>query len=156
MADEDLLRPTLSGGEEPRAVYNSTGFFLSAFFGGPVGAGIYGLANSQTLGRLRQDLPLIVAIVAACFLLLVYAAARGGLEGLRGWLDLNLTDTLKILLRVLGLACFGAIYFMHRPYYRSAQVAGVDSRPGWVPGIAALLLGILANGSLASWIQGHH
>jgi SpoVK/Ycf46/Vps4 family AAA+-type ATPase len=71
LADDDLLSPTLSAQRNLRGLYNSTGFFLCAFFAGPAGAGVYGIANSHRLDRLRQDAPVIVALVAAAFLTLL-------------------------------------------------------------------------------------
>ena len=64
LSNDDLLRPTLSDYRKPPALYNSTGFFLSAFFGGPLGAAMYGTANCHRLGRLSRDLPVIVGITA--------------------------------------------------------------------------------------------
>ena len=156
MADEDLLRPTLSGTGEARALYNSTGFFVSAFFGGPMGAGVYGLANSHRLGRLRQDLPVVVVLVAGCYWLLMIATRQGWLEALTGLLDDRSTNAIQLLLRGLALACFGAIYFMHREFYRAARVAGVESTSGWVPGIVAVILGLAANSAYLYWFQRHH
>ena len=156
MADDDLLRPSLSGTSNARALYNSSGFFLAAFFAGPAAAGVYGAAISYRLGRLRQELPVIVALVAACFLVLLVANREGGLTALAGWLGDKPARAVQLAIRALGLACFGAIYLMHRNQYRAAQVSGVDPLPGWVPGIAAVVVGLSANLALAAWMKGHH
>lgn len=154
MADEDLLRPSLSDTANSPSLYNSTGFFLAAFFAGPAAAGVYGLANSQRLGRLKQDLPTIVALVAGSFLLLLVAHRQGGLASLAGLLDDRPARAAQLVVRILGLACFAAIYLLHRQHYRAAQVSGVDTLPGWIPGIAAVVIGLLANGAFALWLVG--
>lgn len=156
MAEDDLLRPTLSGTGKPPALYNSSGFFLSSFFAGPAAAGLYGLANSYRLGRLQRDLPSIVGLVAASFWLLLFANRHGGLAGLAQLLDDKPNRAIQIAVRALGLACFAAIYLMHRQHYRAAQVTGAASLPGWVPGIAAFLVGLAANAAMAKLLAGHH
>jgi hypothetical protein len=152
----DLLRPTLSDYRKPPALYQSTGFFLSAFFGGPVGAGVYAGANAWRLRRLARDLPVIVGIVAAAFLALLELHRAGALDALAGWLGGTLGRNLGMFLRAFGIATFGAIYFLHRGFYRAAQVSGMKPLPGWVPGILAVALGLAANEAFDAWILGHH
>jgi hypothetical protein len=136
-------------------LYHSTGFFLSAFFGGPMGAVIYGLANSRLLGRLRQDSPVLLALLAATYLLAFELHRNGLLAGFGSWLGMTPRSTQVLLIRALGLGCFGAIYFMHRKFFRSAQVSAADPLPGWMPGIVAVVLGILANSAYTLWILKH-
>ena len=156
MADDDLLRPTLSGTGEPPSLYNTTGFFLSSFFGGPVGAGIYGLANSYRLGRLKRDLPSVVVIVAASFWLLLFVERQGGLARLAELMDDRPDRAAQLAVRALGLACFGAIYLLHRQHHRAAQVTGAEAVSGWGPGIVAVLAGIAANVAILGRLTGHH
>ncbi len=155
MSNDDLLRPTLSEYRKPPSLYNSTGFFLSAFFGGPVGAGLYASANSFRLGRLSRDLPVIIAITAAAFLLLIEFDRMGLLAQLDDFLDGSRSRNLGIYVRGMGIACFGAIYIMHRGYFRAARVSGMKPLKGWVPGIAAVLAGFAANVAFTVWIQHH-
>jgi hypothetical protein len=155
LSNEDLLRPTLSDFRTPPSLYNSTGFFVSAFFGGPAGAAIYAIANSYRLGRVARDLPVIIAIIAAAFLLLIELHRTGTLDGLSALLDGPLSRNMEIFLRALGIACFGAIYFMHRGFFRAARVSGVRPRPGWLPGIAAVVAGLTINIAFTAWIQHH-
>lgn len=155
MDREDLLRPTLSDYRKPPALYGSTGFILSAFFGGPVGAGVYAGANAWRLGRLSRDLPLIVALVAAAFLALLELQRAGALEQVAHWLGGSRAGNLRIIVRASGLAVFGAIYFMHRSFYRAARVAGTAPLPGWAPGLVALAAGIAANIAFTNWILEH-
>ena len=156
MGNDDLLRPTLSDYRKPPALYHSTGFFISAFFGGPLGAGVYAGANAWRLGRLSRDLPVIVGIVAAAFLALLELHRAGALAVLADWLGGSLGRNLGIFLRATGIATFGAIYFMHRGFYRAARVSGMKPLPGWVPGILAMILGLAANEAFDAWILGHH
>jgi hypothetical protein len=156
LSNDDLLRPTLSDYRKPPALYNSTGFFVSAFFGGPVGAGVYAGANAWRLGRLPRDLPVIAAIVAAAFIALLELHRAGALDVLADWLGGSLGGNLGIFLRAFGMATFGAIYFLHRGFYRAAQVSGMKPMPGWVPGILAVVVGLAANVAFHGWILGHH
>lgn len=155
MGNDDLLRPTLSDYRKPPSLYNSTGYFLSAFFGGPLGAGVYAAANSWRLERLQRDLPVIVAVVAAAFLLLIESYKLGWVRELGGFLDMSPARALGIVVRAVGLLCFGAFYLMHRTYFRAAQVSGVTPIAGWKPGIAAVLAGWAANIALAALIEHH-
>jgi hypothetical protein len=156
LAEDDLLRPTLSGSGKTPELYNSSGFFLASFFAGPVAAGVYGLANSYRLGRLNRDLPVIVPLVAACFWLLLFASRHGGLAGLAGLLDDRPGRAIQIAIRALGLGCFATIYLLHRQHYRAAQVTGAASLPGWGPGIVAVIAGLAANAGMISLLTGHH
>lgn len=154
--DNDLLRPTLSGYRQAPALYSSTGFFVSSFFGGPVGAAIFGACNSWRLGRLRSDLPLLVAVAAAAFLAVLLMRDAGWVDAVAAFLGAPQRRACELLLRGFAIACFGAIYFMHRAFFRAARVSGMKSPSSWGPGIAALVLGILANMAFIRWILQHH
>lgn len=155
LSNDDLLRPTLSDYRKPPSLYNSTGFFLSAFFGGPVGAGVYAAANTFRLGRLSRDLPIIIAIMAAAFLVLIELDRMGVLVQIGSYLGGSRARNLEIYVRAMGIASFGAIYLLHRGYFRAARVSGVTPLPGWVPGIAAVLVGYFSNIAFIGWIQHH-
>ena len=155
LSSDDLLRPTLSDYRKPPSLYNSTGFFLSAFFGGPVGAGLYAAANTFRLGRLARDLPVIIAITAGAFLLLIELDGMGVLARLGSYLGGTKARNLEIYVRAMGIASFGAIYLLHRGYFRAARVSGVTPLKGWIPGIAAVLAGYAANIAFIAWIQHH-
>lgn len=155
MSNDDLLQPTLSGHTRHPSLYNSTGFFVSSFFGGPVGAGLYGLANSQRLGRLAADLPAIGTMAVTAYLLPLGLHHWGALGALAGWLDVTTVRASELTIRALALLCFGGIYLLHRRFYRAARVTGVESRPGWVPGIVAVVVGLLANLALVTRLLHH-
>jgi len=156
LANDDLLRPTLSDYRQVPAIYSSTGFFLSTFFGGPVGAAFYGLCNSQRLNRLWTDLVLFVALAAAAFAMLVLLQRGGQMDAFAELIGTDRRRTFEISLRALALVCFAAIYFMHRKFFRTAQVSGVKPLSGWVPGLAAVILGYFANLGFIDWILKHH
>jgi hypothetical protein len=155
LSNDDLLRPTLSGYRKPPALYGSTGFFLSGFFGGPVGIAVYASANAYRLGRLATDLPAIVGITAFAFLIMLEMHQWGWLTLAAQYLGGSLERNFNIIVRAFGIACFGAIYLLHRVFFRAARVTGVEPLPGWVPGIVAVLAGIGANIAFAAWILDH-
>jgi hypothetical protein len=156
LSDDDLLRPTLSETRPNIALYNSTGFFVSAFFAGPVGAAIYGGANSYRLNRLTKDVPTLLLIVAAAYFVPYVLHEHGWMQPLSTALGGSKSRNYGLFLRALGLATFGMIYLMHRPFFRAAEVAGTDELPGWRPGIAAVLAGMAANYAFLEWLLKHH
>jgi hypothetical protein len=156
LSNDDLLRPTLSGYQRAPELYNSTGFFFSAFFGGPLGAAIYGAANSQRLGRLSKDLLLIASVMAAAFLAPYLLHEVGWLPRLSTAIGGRVMRNYELVVRAFGLLAYGAIYLMHRRFFRSAQVSGATEIPGWVPGIAAVVAGLAANYAFVSWLLKHH
>jgi len=156
LSNQDLLRPTLSDYTRPPALYHMTGFALSSFFGGPVGAVIYALFNTARLSRLRQDGAVIFALCAAAMLVMLQAVRGGGLDALAEVAGLSQQRTGQLLLRGLGLGCFGAIYFLHRKFFRAARISGVKPLPSWPLGLAAVVCGWLANAAVLSWILKHH
>ena len=156
MSNEDLLRPTLSNHERTPSLYNSTGFFVSSFFGGPLGAAIYGGANSKRLGRLAADLPLLFGVTAVAFTLPYVLYEAGWLQALAATIGGSTTRNYGLIMRALGLATYGAIYVMHRRFFRAARVSGAGEIPGWVPGTVALVAGVAANAAYVSWLLKHH
>jgi hypothetical protein len=154
--NDDLLRPTLSDYRQAPALYSSTGFFLSSFFGGPVGAAVYGLCNSYRLNRLATDLPVIIALAAAAFFLALVFLNGGQMAGIADLLGAPPRRTVEVVLRAFALACFGAIYLMHRRFFRTARVTGNKSLPSWIPGIAAVVLGYFANQAFIDQFVPHH
>ena len=156
MGNDDLLRPTLSDYSRPPALYHMTGFALSSFFGGPVGAAIYALFNTAQLSRLKQDGAVIFALCAVAVLATLQLAQGGGLQALADIAGLPQRRTGELLLRGLGLACFGAIYFLHRKFFRAARISGVKPLPSWPLGLASVVCGWLANAAVLMWILKHH
>jgi nitroreductase len=155
VSNEDLLRPTLSDHQPVPELYNTTGFFMSSFFGGPLGATIYGGANSLRLGRLAQDLPLLVALAAAAFLLPLMLHEAGWLQSLAASIGGRVARNYQLFMRTFGLATCGAIYFMHRRFFRSARVSGAREKAGWIPGFVAFGAGMAANAVFVSWLLKH-
>ena len=156
MSNDELLRPTLSEYRQAPALYNSTGFALSAFFGGPLGAVLFGLFNSRRLSRLSADLPVFVAMCAAAFFVVYLFDGSGVLVSLGDTLGMNPSRTVQLVLRALALGCFGAIYFQQRKFYRAGQVSGTKPLSAWLPGIVAVVLGVCANVAFDRWILAHH
>ena len=156
MSNEDLLRPTLSDYERTPGLYHSTGFFLSSFFGGPLGAVIYGGANSHRLGRLSKDLALLVGLAAVAFMLPTVLQEAGILRKLSDAFDGSTARNYGLVMRALGLSTCGAIYLMHRRFFRSARVSGAKQVSGWIPGVIAIAAGFAANAAFVTWLLKHH
>jgi hypothetical protein len=156
LSKDDLLRPTLSDYLRAPELYNSTGFFMSAFFGGPLGAAIYGAANSHRIGRLSKDLSLLGAVVAGAFLLICLFHDIGWLPRLATIIGDSAMRSYELIVRAFGLLAYGAIYLMHRQFFRSARISGAKQIPGWVPGIVAVVAGSVANFAFVSWLLKHH
>jgi len=156
LSNDDLLRPTLSDYTRPPALYHSTGFALAGFFGGPVGAAVYSLANTTRLSRLKQDAPVVVILTVLALLIPMLLVRFGLFDALADLAGMTPRRTGEVLLRGLGLAVFGAIYLLHRRFFRSARVSGLKALPSWPVGIAAVLSGWAANAALLVWILKHH
>lgn len=156
MDNDDLLRPTLSEFRQAPALYSSTGFFVSSFFGGPLAAGVYGTFNSYRLNRLSSDLPVYVALVAGAYFLALVFHNGGQMAAIGDLLGSGRARTVEIVLRAFGLATFFAIWFLHRRFFRTAQVSGSKALSGWLPGAVAFGLGFMANQAFLAWILGHH
>jgi len=156
LSNEDLLRPTLSAYSRPPALYHTTGFALAAFFGGPVGAAVYSLANTRRLARLRQDAPVIIIVMALALLVPMMLVRAGQFDAFANLAGMTRSTAGEVLLRGLGFVCFGAIYLLHRRFFRAARVSGVKTLPSWPVGIAALASGWAANAALVNWILKHH
>ena len=156
MSREDLLKPTLSGYRRPPALYHSTGLALASFFGGPAGAVVYAGANTFRLGRLAQDLPVLLVLFGVAFLIPVELAKNELLNPIAAFFGGRPASGYEVVLRVLGLACFGAIYIMHRRFFRAARVAGVNPLPGWLPGAVAIVAGLVVNTFFIGWVLKHH
>jgi len=154
--NDELLRPTLSGYRQTPALYSSTGFFLSSFFGGPLGAVVFAACNSHRLNRLAADLPVYAILAAASFFLVLVFQNGGQMADIADLLGTRAGRTAEITLRAFALASFGAIYLMHRKFYRAARISGNKSLPSWIPGIVAVLLGYFANQAFISRFVLHH
>jgi hypothetical protein len=150
------LRPTLSEFRQAPALYSSTGFFVSSFFGGPLAAGIYGTFNSYRLNRLSGDLPVHVALVAGAYFLTLVFQNGGQMAAIGDVLASRPARTVEIVLRVFGLATYFAIWSLHRRFFRTAQVTGAKSLSGWLPGVIAFGAGFAANQAFFAWIIHHH
>ena len=127
-----------------------------AMFGGPLGAAVYGAFNTYRLGRLSRDLAIIVAIAAVAYFAMFQMHSFGVLDPIATLLGREQQRSYSLLLRALGLLCFGAIYLLHRRFFRAAQVGGVEGKAGWLPGIAGILIGAVADHVFVSWLIEHH
>jgi len=117
---------------------------------------IYGGFNSHRLQRLHKDAAVLLLIAAAAYCLPFLLYQQGWLQQLVAMAGGRAARNYQIILRAVGLLCFGAIYLMHRDFFRAARIAGSEALSGWLPGIAAVLLGIWANATFVQWLLKHH
>ncbi len=133
MSNDDLLRPTLSDYTRPPALYHTTGFALCAFFGGPVGAAVYALANITRLSRLKQDAPVVVILTALALFVPMMLVRAGQFDALAEFAGMTPQRTGETLLRAPGARDFRRYLFI------ASQVFPVSPRLG--RGSAAELAG---------------
>jgi hypothetical protein len=114
------------------------------------------LANTRRLARLRQDAPVIIIVMALALLVPMMLVRAGQFDAFANLAGMTRSTAGEVLLRGLGFACFGAIYLLHRRFFRAARVSGVKTLPSWPVGIAALASGWAANAALVNWILKHH
>ena len=137
--DRELLTPSLTADARvPRAIYSARTGFLASFLGGPVAAGVVALVNAQRLRRLRTDWPVGLLALALCVLMRLSV-----MDHFWDWLD-NLLGkgSARFVYQLMGMTFFGAIYALHRPYYRSMSLLGLKTPNGIVLGIVAIALGV--------------
>lgn len=148
--DRELLRPSLTAEHSSvSSIYSVRTGFLASFFGGPIGGAIVALLNARRLGRLKADWP--VALLA----LSISAGLSWSLVAHKWqWLDASLgRGSGRYLQDLAGLAFYGVVYTLHRTYYRSMELLGLDPPDGLRVGIAAAALGYFAEVVLrATWI----
>lgn len=148
---ESLLSPSLDADSKPAApIYSLQTGYLSSFIGGPIAASVIAGINSYRLRRLGSDAALLAGGVAASVALLWWEYRLGGNELLRQWFG---ASGPRIGLRAAGLAYFGLCYWVHRSAYRNMQIMGVTPPNGWLPGIAAVAVGLLTTIALTLAFQ---
>jgi len=148
--DSELLRPSLTAEHSSEAaIYSVRTGFLVSFFGGPIAGGMIALLNARRLRRLKTDWPIGLLAVAVSVGLSWSLAAHQW-----QWLDGALgRGSGRYLQDLAGLGFYGVVYSLHRPYYRSMELLGLEAPNGLRVGIAAAALGYLAEVSLlAAWI----
>lgn len=137
--DRELLRPSLTAdARAPQAIYSAGTGFVTSFLGGPVAGAMIALLNSQRLRRLRFDWPIGLLALAINVLVSLSVADHfwDWLDGLLG------KGSVRYVVDLIGLGFFGAIYTLHRPYYRSMSLLGLKAPNGLGVGIAAIALGL--------------
>ena len=149
--DRELLRPSLAADARvPQAIYSAGTGFLSSFFGGPVAGALIALANSQRLRRLHIDWP--IALLAPAINVLIRLSV---VDHFWDWLDRLLgKGSVRYVADLVGLAFFGLIYALHKPYYRSMSLLGLKAPNGLLPGIIAIAVGIATQYALFRLIPG--
>jgi hypothetical protein len=149
--DRELLRPSLAADSRvPQAIYSAGTGFLSSFCGGPVAGALIALVNSQRLRRLHIDWP--IALLALGINVLIRVSV---VDHFWDWLDRLLgKGSVRYVADLVGLAFFGVIYALHKPYYRSMSLLGLKAPNGLLPGIIAIAVGIATQYALLRLIPG--
>jgi hypothetical protein len=137
--DRELLTPSLSAdARAPQAIYSAGTGFIASFFGGPMAGALFALVNSQRLRRLRTDWLIAPFALAICVLLRL-----SFIDHRWDWLDKLLgAGSFRFVYKLLGFAFFGAIYALHKPYYRSMSLLGLKTPNGIVICILAIAVGV--------------
>jgi len=143
----ELLSPSLAANHSPVSIYSLRTGFLAAFFGGPVAGAAVALVNAYRLKRLSTDWPIGLLALAINVALIWWSTRAGG----RRWLEAVLgPGSLYYLTHFIGLAFFGAVYALHRTYYRGMSVLGIKPPNGWPIGLGALAVGIAVGAGLVT------
>ena len=140
---DELLKPSLSdAGSTPTPIYSTTAGFATAFFGGPFAAVALTAVNSGRLRRLAADAPMLLALAAVSLLIIAFCAN----PALFGQPDFRLGNVgMRLVGRGAGLGVFSVSWLMHRRYYRSMQVIGIEPPKGWIAGLACIVFGALSS-----------
>jgi hypothetical protein len=137
--DRELLRPSLTAdARAPEAIYSARTGFLTSFVGGPVAGAMIALLNSYRLRRLSSDWP--IALLALGLSVLVRLSV---VDHFWDWLDSLLGQgSVRYVVKLIGLAFFGVVYALHKPYYRSMSLLALQAPNGLGIGLAAIGLGV--------------
>jgi len=143
--NSDLLKPSLTADRSPSAaLYSLRTGFLTSFFGGPIAGATISLLNSYRLKRLTVDWPIGLLAIAVC-VTMGWLATHDGWQ----WLDARLGRGSVIYAnRLTNLAFFGAVYALHRTYYKSMSVLGISPPNGVAVGIGAIVFGLAVNAAM--------
>ena len=137
--DRELLRPSLTAdARAPEAIYSAGTGFLASFLGGPVAGAMIALLNSHRLRRLGVDWPIALLAIG-----LSVGVRLSVVNHFWDWLDGLLgKGSVRYVAKLIGLAFFGMIYALHKPFYRSMSLFGLRAPNGLGIGIAAIGLGV--------------
>ena len=139
---EDLLRPTLAPDvTAPAALYSSNALFLTAFFGGAFALLALAALNVQRLGRVRRDAGYLL-LGFALTIALVMGLYRPGQE----WSVAGLTHegSTRLIWRSFALLLAVGAFLVHRRYYRSMSLVGLEPPSPWKAAIGCCVLGFVA------------
>jgi hypothetical protein len=138
LSRDELLRPSLQDAAVPKAPYSVQTVLLTAFIGGPLAAIAITALNSARLRRLRDVIPLSVALIAYLGLMLVLMDGEWGTDFRDSLTELAGARGMNYFQRLIALALFGLGYLLHRREQRSADVMGLNRPNGYIGGIACI------------------
>lgn len=128
------------------ALFSTRAQFLVTFFGGIVALLILAGQNTDALGRMRKDLWLYCVGAAVAISYAFFVAWVSSLEQLPEWLALlgSHKSTMRFMGRAVALLVFAGFYLHYRTIINAAEMMGTP-RQAWMPGIAAVVLGRVAD-----------
>ncbi len=143
---DDLLRPSLSSDKPTVSLFSTRAGFFMAFFGGPIAVTFFSALNSRKLERLKDDM-LFYAIGVILFVVLVFTMLNATPDGesIINWLQEQRRNNplFRYGSKVLALVLWGGYYYLHRPYHRAMQFAGIDSPSPWKAAFTCLGLSLI-------------
>lgn len=127
-----------------RRYYSTPAFAVSSVFGGPLAAVAFAAIEARALGRLRRDLPWLVAGLVTVIAAAVVAASSGLLDQALVDLGTSRVPTWEqVGYRLVALGFFLLYFRLHRADRMALARAGVAATPGYGAGTVALLLGLV-------------
>jgi hypothetical protein len=149
---DELLTPTLEAASPTHPLYSARANVLVAFFGGAYASIAFSFLNTRRTRRVAADSwihALAFGIAVAASLVVGFVKA-GGTHPLLP-VDLTLAHEERLLMRVLGLASFGAVWLRQRAEYKAAEMVGDDAPSPWGAGIACAVAGTALH-KLVVWV----
>jgi hypothetical protein len=153
---EGLLEPSLAERRAYAPIYSKRAGFFVAFFGGVYATLVFNSINSARLRRLGRDGALYLAAGALWSLALVWFGSVGLSESPPQWLELfgDAGRTVRYGGKVMAMLLFGAVAFLHRPYYAAQEMGATEPPNPWVVGVGAALLSMAVTAAMVALGRG--
>lgn len=148
---DEMLRPTLAPDvTAPAAIYSSNALFLTAFFGGAFALLAFAAINVQRLGRVRRDAGYLLLGLALTVALAIFLYRPG-----QQWSVAGLTPaaSARLAWRSFALLLAMGVFLLHRRYYRSMSLVGLEPPSPWAAAIGCSLLGLVAQSAAIALVR---
>ncbi|MGH1541088.1 MAG: hypothetical protein ACRBHB_11745 [Arenicella sp.] len=140
---ETLLQPSLSQDAIIAKPYSVLSHVLVAWLGGPFAIAFFVALSLKKIGRLKQYLLLVMALLALAFAMTVMFVNVGlGEIQLPAYIDLGSAKTNgKTLSRLSALILFGIAYLSLHRYFCAADLKNTPAPSPWIPGVLCIVVG---------------